>query len=69
MLDRNIAEEVMKQAVKTGGDFAEIFLEDKTGSTMSLKSNRIESLGTSREHGAGIRVFDPALRRRGCPES
>ena len=31
MLDRNIAEEVMKQAVKTGGDFAEIFLEDKTG--------------------------------------
>ena len=58
MLDRNIAEEVMKQAVKTGGDFAEIFLEDKTGSTMSLKSNRIESLGTSREHGAGIRVFE-----------
>ena len=58
MLDRNIAAEVLARAVKTGGDFAEIYLEDKTGSSMALKSDRIESLGTSREHGAGIRVFE-----------
>jgi len=58
MLDRNIAAEVLARAVKTGGDFAEIFLEDRTGSSISLKSDRIESLGTTREHGAGIRVFE-----------
>ena len=58
MLDRNIAAEVLARAVKTGGDFAEIFLEDKTGSDMVLKADRIESMGTSREHGAGIRVFE-----------
>ena len=58
MLDRNIAAEVLARAVKTGGDFAEIFLEDNVSSSISLKSCRIESVGTSREHGAGIRVFE-----------
>ena len=58
MLDRNVAVEVLARAVQSGGDFAEIFLEDKVASNISLKSDRVESLGTSREHGAGIRVFD-----------
>ena len=58
MLDRNIAAEVLARAVKTGGDFAEIFLEDHVRFNMSLKSDRIESVGTSRMHGAGIRVFE-----------
>ena len=58
MLDRNIAAEVLARAVRTGGDFAEIYLEDRTGSSITMKSDRIESLGTSREHGAGIRVFE-----------
>ena len=58
MLDRNIAAEVLARAVRTGGDFAEIFLEDNVHSGISLKSDRIESMGTAREHGAGIRVFE-----------
>jgi len=58
MLDRNIAAEVLNRAVKTGGDFAEIFLEDRVSSNAVLKSNRIESLGTARKHGAGIRVLE-----------
>ena len=58
MLDRNIAAEVLTRAVKTGGDFAEIFLEDTVRSNLALKSGRMESMGTSRAHGAGIRVFE-----------
>ena len=58
MLDRNVAAEVLARAVKTGGDFAEIFMEDTVNTALTLKSDRIESLGTSREHGAGIRVFE-----------
>ena len=58
MLDRNIAAEVLARAVKSGADFAEIYLEDKTGSNLALKADRIESVGTFREHGAGIRVFE-----------
>ena len=45
MLDRNIAAEVLARAVKTGGDFAEIFLEDNTKSNIALKSGRIEPWG------------------------
>ena len=58
MLDRNVAAEVLACAVKTGGDFAEIFLEDTVRSNVSLRSDRIESSRTSREHGAGVRVFE-----------
>ena len=58
MLDQNVAAEVLNRAVQTGGDFAEIFLEDSVNSYLSMKSDRIEAVGTIREHGAGIRVFE-----------
>ena len=58
MLDQNVAAEVLNRAIQTGGDFAEIFLEDNTNSYVSMKSDRIEAVGTVREHGAGIRVFE-----------
>ena len=58
MLDQNIAAEVLRCATRTGGDFAEIFLEDRRGQSLQLKAGRIEAVSTSRMHGAGIRVFD-----------
>ncbi len=57
MLDQNIAREVLQEAVKTGGDFAEIFMEDRIDNTMMMRSSRIEMANTGRLHGAGIRVF------------
>ena len=57
MLDQNIAAEVMACAVRTGGDFAEIFLEDKLTNSISLQTGKIEAAKTGRTHGAGIRVL------------
>ncbi|MDO4483053.1 MAG: TldD/PmbA family protein [Clostridia bacterium] len=57
MLDQNIAAEVLACAVKTGGDFAEIFMEDAVNHGITLRSGVIESANTSRRHGAGIRVL------------
>ena len=57
MLQTRIAEEVLAKAVSTGADFGEIFLEDQTETTISLKSGRIETVQPGRTHGAGIRVF------------
>lgn len=57
MLDQNIAREVLQEAVRTGGDFAEIFVEDRIDHTQMMRSGRIENVNTSRLHGAGVRVF------------
>ena len=57
MLDQNIAREVLQEAVCTGGDFAEIFVEDRIDNTLMMRSGRIENANTGRLHGAGVRVF------------
>lgn len=58
MLDQNVAREVLARAVKTGGDFAEIFMEDRVDHVIVMRSGRIETVNTGRLHGAGIRVFN-----------
>ncbi len=57
MLDQNIAREVLQEAVRSGGDFAEIFVEDRIDNTLMMRSGRIETANTGRLHGAGVRVF------------
>lgn len=58
MIDQNVAQEVLARAVRTGGDFAEIFLEDRMNHTLQMKSSKIETVNSSRLHGAGVRVFN-----------
>ncbi|MBE5803736.1 MAG: TldD/PmbA family protein [Clostridiales bacterium] len=57
MLDQNLAREVLACAVRTGGDFAEIFMEDRVDHALLMRSGRIETVNTGRIHGAGVRVF------------
>ncbi len=57
MLRQDTAAAVLEEALTTGGDFAEIFLEDKVSHSLTLQSDRIETVGTSRKHGAGLRDF------------
>ena len=57
MLDKQVARDVLDAALKTGGDFAEIFLEDRRNNVLSLMNDRLESVNSGRIHGAGIRVY------------
>lgn len=57
MLDKTIARDVLDAALKTGGDFAEIFMEDTLSHTVQLKSGRVDNINTGRLYGAGVRVF------------
>ena len=57
MLKQDVAQAVLAQALKTGGDFAEIFLEDRLNNNISMLSGRVESVNSRRLHGAGVRVF------------
>lgn len=57
MLDQTVACDVLDAALSTGGDFAEIFMEDKRANSLVLQSNRLEKVNSGRTHGAGIRVY------------
>lgn len=57
MLNQTVAQEVLNAALSTGGDFAEIFLEDRRDHVLVLQDNRLETINSGRIHGAGIRVY------------
>ena len=42
--------------MRTGGEFAEVFVEDKRSSSAVLDDGRVEELTSGRDRGAGIRV-------------
>ncbi|MDD3898649.1 MAG: TldD/PmbA family protein [Syntrophomonadaceae bacterium] len=56
MLDKVILERVLEEALKQGGDFAEIYIEEKQLSNVFCEDDRIEKVNSGREKGAGIRV-------------
>ena len=58
MILKSTAEQVLSEALKTGGDFAEIFCEDRRSGSMAMVSGHVENASTVRRHGAGIRVYN-----------
>lgn len=57
MIDRVILEEVIEVALRTGGDFAEIYIEQLTANSIHMIDGRIENILSGRDFGAGIRIF------------
>lgn len=47
---------VLNEAMGRGGEFAEVFCEDRVNRSASLDDGRVEELSTGAERGAGIRV-------------
>lgn len=58
MLDKKVIERVLYAALSKGGDFAEIFVEDKYNSSIKLVGGLIENNISGRDYGVGIRIFD-----------
>lgn len=58
MIPRRHAEAAIERALQTGGDFAELFLEDTRKNAVSMIDGKIDSATTGRTHGAGIRVLN-----------
>lgn len=57
MLDKSIAREVLATALRGGGDFAEIFLEDRSNNALLMRNDVVETVSSGSIHGAGIRIF------------
>lgn len=49
-------EGLLKRALKNGGDFSELFVEHRRGTSVSSEARRIEKYLESEESGAGLRV-------------
>lgn len=56
MIETPVLERVLGEALRHGGDFAEVFAEDRVNSSAMLDDGRVEELSSGRDRGAGIRV-------------
>jgi TldD protein len=63
LVDEALAERVLARALAHGGDFAEIFCEERRGFSISIDESRVERPQSGSERGAGIRVLDGEITR------
>ncbi|MDP9297033.1 MAG: TldD/PmbA family protein, partial [Actinomycetota bacterium] len=56
MLDRSLVEEVLRAAFARGGQFAEVFVEEKSSVSARLDDGKIEEFTSGLDRGAGVRV-------------
>jgi TldD protein len=57
MLDRKVMAEILDTALARGGDFADLFIENRATTLVSCEENRIERIKTGVDIGAGVRVI------------
>ena len=58
MIGKSLAIDVLNAGLVTGADFAEIYLEQKDSSFLSLENGKTESSLSSTTYGAGIRLLN-----------
>jgi len=56
MIEESVLNQTLSTALRNGGDFAEVFVEDRKSSSALLDDGKIEELTSGRDRGAGIRV-------------
>ncbi len=56
VIDHDVLERVLSVAMRSGGEFAEIYAEDKRSTSAALDDGRVEQVTSGRDRGAGVRV-------------
>jgi TldD protein len=56
MLPRELVEEVLRVGRRRGGSFSELFVEERTSTSIRLDDGKVEELTTGMDRGAGVRV-------------
>ena len=57
MFEKSLVEKILNEALSTGGDFAEIFVEKKNNCGLYMIDGKVESSLSGRDFGIGIRIF------------
>lgn len=58
MLDQKLIQDVLMAALSFGGDFAEVYVEDRIDNSIGMIEGKIERSLTGRTGGVGIRIFN-----------
>ena len=56
LIDRDVLQSALDRALRNGGAFAEVFVEDRRSSSARFDDGRVEELVSGRDRGAGLRV-------------
>ena len=56
LLDRDLIQKTISTALSNGGEWAEVFVEDRQSASTEFDEGRVESMVSSRDLGAGVRV-------------
>ena len=57
MIPKETATKVLSAALRTGGDLAEIYVEDRTSLSLQLEESKLEGAVRGADRGAGVRVL------------
>jgi TldD protein len=57
LLDSAVIERTLTAALRQGGNFAEVFVEDRSSTGITLDDRKVEELSSGRDRGAGVRVI------------
>lgn len=57
MVEKRVSEAVLLKAMSTGADYAELYVDDTSSDSISMIADCVESANTSRDKGAGVRIF------------
>lgn len=58
MLNKIIVQRVLQAAVSCGGDFAELFIEEKTATGIVMLGGKVENALSGKDFGIGLRIFN-----------
>ena len=57
MIDKLLAQRVLGRAQASGGDYAELFLEDSVRASVNMVDGAVDTAISGRRYGAGVRIF------------
>ena len=58
MINKNQAIRILNSGLKTGADYAEIYIEEKDSFSVVVENGKVENSGIRHSYGAGIRLFN-----------
>jgi TldD protein len=56
MVEQDVIERVLSTGLRSGGEFAELYVEDRTSSSAHLDDGKVDQVSSGRDRGAGVRV-------------